>query len=79
MRKNSIEITNKNYETYPLWDKITIDIMQSDKINSFRDQKKKEGYEIWGANQFVKNDIVFWLMFDENYNCWLQEYGKIVA
>lgn len=79
MRMNTVEITNKNFETYPLWDKITVDVMKSEKINSFRDKKKKEGYEVLSANQLAKDNIVYWLMFDEHFNCWLQEYGKIVA
>lgn len=75
--KNSIVITNKELETYPLWDKLTAEVMNSEKLKKFRHEKETEGYKIASGNQLIKDNIVYWLMFDESLNCWLQEYGKL--
>lgn len=73
----TITVNEGANEIYPLWDKLSVEIVNSEKIKAFREEKEQEGYEILSGNQLAKDGIVYWLIFDEELNCSLEPYGTI--
>ena len=73
MINNVVEITGNGIN--PMWDKIVKDDAFTEKSKNYHCQLEKDGYKVLGANQVKKDNILFWIIWDDSFNFSLEKYG----
>lgn len=57
---------------YPLWNKVTIELQE--RILTYHEELKKEGYSIKAINIAEKEGRLYWILANEN-TCYLEQYA----
>jgi len=74
METNKIKITGNRYN--PMWEKLEVGVIPY--LADYRLKLSRKKYELIGGNQVAKDNKLYWIIWDDDYNFSLEEYGYYV-